>query len=145
MKMKEIMTTLNAHAKIRSLVDEEKKRPGLLILPGGGFFTLSAKEGMRIAEEFSKRKYNCFVLSYSTVNNNRKYCCWDAAYDDLINAIELLKKNRNKYCIDNHLFLMGFSAGGNLAATYGNDHGDDCDGIVLGYPAVDFEMIFEKT
>ena len=42
-----------------------EKRPGILILPGGGYEFCSAREGEPVAMHYLAEGYNAFVLIYS--------------------------------------------------------------------------------
>ena len=42
-----------------------EKRPGILILPGGGYEYCSAREGEPVAMHYLAEGYNAFVLIYS--------------------------------------------------------------------------------
>ncbi len=44
-----------------------KKRPTILVLPGGGYGFVSDREGEPVARYFNAKGFNCFVLRY-TIN-----------------------------------------------------------------------------
>ncbi len=92
-------------------------RKPLLIIPGGGYHMVCAdREGEPIALEFLSRGYNSFVLHY-TVTRGRKFPC---QLIEAARAIKYIKDNAEKYGIDSEqLFVVGFSAGGHLAASTG--------------------------
>ena len=52
---------------IHTYIHEDKARPAILVIPGGGYWFVSCREGEIVAKEFYDRGYNTFVLTY-TVN-----------------------------------------------------------------------------
>lgn len=151
--MKDIV--LNQHAILIDTEQEEIK-PALLILPGGGYFALTDNEGIPVAQEFGKRGFHTFVLRYSTLETNPENCCFEQAMEDLLQAVEYLRLHADSLHLNGNIFLLGFSAGGHLAAMYGNSWRDLArqrhmkaailmiDGIVLGYPALNFSLISDQ-
>ncbi len=144
---------LNDHAFLLDF-ETDGKKPALLILPGGGYFTLTENEGEPVASEFEKRGFHTFVLHYSTLDNNPECCCFEEAMYDLLNALTYLCIHSDSLHLDGNIFLLGFSAGGHLAAMFGNRWKDivmenkdglKINGIVLCYPALEFEAIFKKN
>lgn len=92
------------------------RRP-LLVIPGGGYGAVcSDREGEPIAHAFMPYGYNAFVLHY-TVGRKKPFPCQliEAAM-----AIKHIKDNAERYNVDpDELFVIGFSAGGHLAASTG--------------------------
>ena len=97
-------------------VGERKQRP-LLVIPGGGYAKVcSDREGEPIAFAFIPYGYNAFVLHY-TVGRKKPFPC---QLIEAARAIKHIKDNAEKYNIDpEELFVVGFSAGGHLAASTG--------------------------
>ena len=94
-------------------------RKAIIVLPGGGYQNLAPHEGEKIALNYFAAGINAFVLKYSTKGNNE-----DMKYPmpqvDVANAIKYIKDNSARYNIDpDKVFLVGFSAGGHLAASAG--------------------------
>ncbi len=101
--------------------DEENTpaRIAMLVLPGGGYHSCAHHEGEKIALNYLAAGINAFVLNYSTKSNNP-----DMKYPmplvDASNAMKHIKDNAKKYNIDpEKVYVLGFSAGGHLAATLG--------------------------
>lgn len=107
----------------------KKKRPAIIICPGGGYLTTATKEGEAVAVEFMSRGYHSFVLRYSTyfkermvdltaappINKNAKY---PQQIIELMEAMHLIKQNAEEWNIDQeNIFILGFSAGGHIAAS----------------------------
>ncbi|MBE6584204.1 MAG: alpha/beta hydrolase [Ruminococcaceae bacterium] len=95
----------------------EYKRSALLVIPGGGYGCVCAdREGYPIAQAFMPHGYNAFVLHY-TVGRRDKFPC---QLIEAARAIKHIKDNAERYNIDpERLFVVGFSAGGHLAASTG--------------------------
>ena len=53
---------------ITSYIHDEDNtiRPAIVIVPGGGYCFVSHSEGEIVAEEFYKKGYNTFVVTYTT-------------------------------------------------------------------------------
>ncbi|MDO4804253.1 MAG: alpha/beta hydrolase [Lachnospiraceae bacterium] len=97
--------------------EDDDIRPGLLIIPGGGYEFVSAREGELVALEFFDRGYNCFVLTY-TVNLMHAVPLRMQALEDAARAMRLIRRIAPAYRIDpEKIAVMGFSAGGHLAAS----------------------------
>ncbi len=91
------------------------RRP-ILVIPGGGYGGVSDREGEPIAQAFMPYGYNCFVLHY-TVGRKKPFPC---QLIEAAKAINHIKDNAEEYDIDPELlFVVGFSAGGHLAACTG--------------------------
>lgn len=123
----------------------DRIRPAVLIIPGGGYERTSDRESEPIAIQFLAAGYQAFILRYS---------CWPSLYPTaLIEAAEAMKRIRDhadQWHVDPHaISLMGFSAGGHLAANLATTAGDDeiraqgydpdavrPNGLMLGYPVI---------
>ena len=92
-----------------------KKHRALIICPGGGYDYCSEREAEPIAFRFIAHGISCFVL---------RYTCQRVFPQDALEcaaAVKYVRENAAKYDIDpNKIAVMGFSAGGHLAATMAN-------------------------
>lgn len=94
----------------------EEKRPGLLIIPGGGYSMVSAREAEPIALNFLMDGYDVFVLTYSVKPNT-----FPTAIREVAAAMEVIYANAEAWRLDPHrIAILGFSAGGHLAGHYSN-------------------------
>lgn len=95
---------------------QDEKRPSMVILPGGAYAYCSEREAEPIALKFLDMGFNVFVLYYSTAPHRYPSQLIEvAALFDYINknAVEL-------NCDAGKVGVVGFSAGGHLAAHYSN-------------------------
>lgn len=99
----------------------KNKRNGtaVLVIPGGGYGIVAAgHEGSDIAKAFNEAGIAAFVLKYRIPNDA---CMTDKMFVPLMDAQQALytiRKNAKEYGIDTaKVGVMGFSAGGHLAAT----------------------------
>ncbi|TXC90611.1 alpha/beta hydrolase [Metabacillus litoralis] len=97
--------------------EDEKIRPAMIVVPGGGYQRVSPAEGELVAKEFYKEGYNTFVITYTTnllAQNPLKL----QPLKDLSKAVMFLRKNAGVFkIIPNKLAVCGFSAGGHLSAS----------------------------
>ncbi|MBL9116608.1 MAG: alpha/beta hydrolase [Verrucomicrobiaceae bacterium] len=86
--------------------------PALIVCPGGGYgYCVMDKEGSEIAAWLNKNGISALVLKYRTPNNR------EGAFQDVQRALSLVRANAVEWKIDpKRLGVIGFSAGGNLAA-----------------------------
>jgi acetyl esterase/lipase len=89
-------------------------RDAILVIPGGGYSNVSAREGIYTALAFLARGINTFVLTYSC-GEHAKY---PRQLIDAARALKYIKDNAGKYNIDpTRVFALGYSAGGHLLGT----------------------------
>lgn len=104
------------------------KRPSMLICPGGGYWSCSSREAEPIALHFLPEGFNVFVLWYT---------CAPARFPTQIRqvaaAMELIHQNAKEWLCDTEkISIMGFSAGGHLAAHYSTSF--DCPEVREMFP-----------
>lgn len=122
-----------------------KKRPAILILPGGSYMFCSEREAEPIAMHYLSQGYNAFVLYYTC---NKKYptALLNAAY-----AIYKIRMRADEFSIDkNKVAVWGASAGGHLAGCLATMWSDPAiskaigceptdirpDAAILSYPVI---------
>ena len=115
---------------------QEKKRPAVIVCPGGGYVYLSPREGEPVAMAYAARGFHAFVLHYGIRYEAAGY----APQAQLDWAISLLRQKADEWQIAEHkIFTCGFSAGGHLAMSQALFWKNIPDGVILGYPAVDLK------
>lgn len=93
---------------------EDKRRPCVLLCPGGGYGFVSQREGEPVALKLLPEGYNVFVLTYSVAPNK-----FPTQLREVAAAMELIHSNAAQWnCDPNRVAIMGYSAGGHLAAHY---------------------------
>ena len=110
--------------------------PSVLVLPGGGFRTVSFREGEPIAQAYFAKGYQGFVLKYTTVTDNPNATI-ETPMQEVVEAIKYLRANaKDLGLIDNKICLVGFSGGGHLAAAVATHSDIKPDALILGYPGI---------
>lgn len=124
-----------------------KKRPVVVICPGGAYISVSDREGEPIALQFVAKGYHAVVLHYSVAPDAH----YPTALLEVGRVVAMLRDSAEEWHIDTEkILLMGFSAGGHLAASYGCFWNRSfvaemlaCDreqlrpnGLLLGYPVI---------
>ena len=96
-------------------IDPKRKRPVVLICPGGGYAMTSDREAEALAVKFLAMGYHTAILRYSVAPAR-----FPEALLQLATAVALLRENAEKWHIDeNKIVVQGSSAGGHLAASLG--------------------------
>ena len=86
--------------------------PAMVVCPGGGYnYVVVDKEGLEIAAWLNSNGISAFVLKYRVPQNR------DGALQDVQRALSLARARAAEWKVDmRRLGIIGFSAGGNLAA-----------------------------
>ena len=91
-------------------------RPAVIVCPGGGYGILAPRESEPIVRRFFASGCNTYLLEYSIGQNAKDYA-------PLIEAALAIKLVRQRAEQDNtdpeKIYILGFSAGGHLAASAG--------------------------
>lgn len=98
---------------------EKATGAAVIICPGGGYGVLAiGHEGYDVARRFNEIGIAAFVLKYRLPNDTIMVDKSFAPLMDVQQAIYLLRKNADKWSVNpSKIGIMGFSAGGHLAAT----------------------------
>ena len=101
-------------------VSTNRKRPAVLILPGGGYHHTSEREAEPVALRFAVRGYAAFVLHYSCAPSHFPVQLREAAL-----ALRYIRENCQRFSVDPTMVAaVGFSAGGHLCGMLGTMY--DC-------------------
>lgn len=96
-------------------VSSYRKRPAILILPGGGYHHTSPREAEPVALRFASQGFAAFVLHYSCAPSSFPTALREAAM-----AMKYIRENADVFEIDScKVAALGFSAGGHLCGTLG--------------------------
>lgn len=111
---------------------EKPNGVALLVTPGGSYQRVVLdKEGSDLAPKFTAKGYTLFVMTYRMPADGHAEGA-DAPLADAQRAIRTLRAQAQKWHINpDRIGVMGFSAGGHVAASLGTGY----DKVV--YPAVD--------
>ena len=108
-----------------------RKRPGILLAPGGAYLMHATREKEGVALEFLAKGYNVFLLEYSLgfssrevretmppqLDTNHRF---PLPLLEMLRSIHIIKERADEWNTDaSRLFLMGFSAGGHLCGAAG--------------------------
>ena len=124
----------------------DRKRPCMIVCPGGGYSGCSSREAEPVAVHFLPEGYNVFVITYSCAPHR-----FPTQLREIAALMELIYKNADEWhCDTSRILICGFSAGGHLAAHYSTMF--DCkevrevfpeskpvNGSVLCYPVITAE------
>ena len=129
---------------------ETRKRKAVLLLPAGGYRFVSRRENEPVALRLVGEGINVFSLDYTVAPFEYPYPLVEAYA-----ALAYIRQHSDELLTDpNHIGVMGFSAGGHLAASiscykdynYYSEYLNvdskllDIQGCLLGYPVISMEV-----
>jgi acetyl esterase/lipase len=96
-------------------------KTAVVICPGGGYYFVSAShEGADVAKKLNEIGVAAFVLKYRIPSDESMVKKEIGPLPDVQRALQTVRENASKWNVDpNRVGVMGFSAGGHLAATAG--------------------------
>ena len=115
-----------------------KKRPCIIVCPGGGYIRLSIREEDPVVFPLFAHGYNVFIFRYSVGEAIRR----SFPEEEAALAIATIREDADKLDIDSsRICIMGFSAGGHVAASiacHWKKYGEQSkpDAAVLCYPVI---------
>ncbi len=137
------------------LLNDNKKHGAVIVCPGGGYSHRALHEGAPIAERMNREGFHAFVLQYRVKPNP-----WPEPQKDAGRAIRIVRKNAEQWNISaDKIAILGFSAGGHLAASQGvyfnseiTNGGDEMDkissrpdAVIPCYPVITTNPEFAHT
>lgn len=95
---------------------KERLRPAMVVIPGGGYSMRSEREAEPIALQFIAADMAAFIVHYSVKEDaGFPRCLFEA-----LTAIKTIREHAEEWNIDKEkIGIIGFSAGGHLAASVG--------------------------
>ncbi len=129
-----------------TFVNEFRKRAMIIICPGGGYAAICDHEAEPVAARLLGMGIHACVLRYS-IKPHR----FPQALTELAQAVAFVRRNAAEWLVDtDKVYIMGFSAGGHLAASLGVFWDRSFlleitgltpelirpNGIILGYPVI---------
>lgn len=96
-------------------IDMNRKRPTVVICPGGAYAITSDREAEPIALKFVAEDCNAVVVRYSCAPRR-----FPSQLLEVSKAVQTVRENAEAWNVDpDKIAVLGFSAGGHLAASYG--------------------------
>lgn len=131
------------------LHEDEKIRPAVLVVPGGGYAMVSPTEGEIVAKRFFEEGYQAFVLTYTT-NMFQIAPLGKQPLKDISRAVRYIRSHAEELDVqDNRIACCGFSAGAHLVGSLAVHYQDpelkeeSCqeisnrpDAVLLCYPVI---------
>lgn len=125
--------------------------PAIIICPGGGYqINAYGHEGLEVGRKCSEMGIAAFVLKYRIPDDHTMPVKENGPLQDLQRAMQLVREGAAQWSINpQQIGVMGFSAGGHLAASLGVHYTDvrianplntplRPDFLVLVYPVISF-------
>ena len=116
-----------------------KQRPLVLVVPGGGYTHVSAREGDPVALQFAAAGYHAAVLDYAICEKAKD----NLPLRQLAQAIGLVRQHAEEWhVLPEKIAVCGFSAGGHLALSGavleipGERAQPRPNAVILGYPVI---------
>ncbi len=128
-------------------VNPERKKPAMLVIPGGGYGMTSFREEEPVAVKYLSYGYNAFMLEYSVAPVRHPYQLAEA-----VMAMNYIRLTAGETGTDPAMVAaVGFSAGGHLCAMLGSIFDSEDikpvftpsvsarpDAVILSYPVITY-------
>ena len=112
------------------------KRPGVIVIPGGGYEMCSEREADPIAMAYFQAGYQAFILRYAVQENKT----WPNPLQDYEDAMSMIRANTDEWKVyTDKIAVVGFSAGGHLAGAAATMSQNRPNAAILGYPVLSKE------
>lgn len=107
--------------------------PAVVIIPGGSYNQIKERDSERVALTFATHAFQAFVVRYPVLVHKS----YPAAKVAISQAFDYIVAHTTELQVNpSQLGVIGFSAGGQLAAAYGNQVGTKAKFVALGYPVI---------
>lgn len=94
---------------------KNRRRPAVIVCPGGGYLRCSDREGEPVIAQLLAMGCHGFFLNYSVAPNR-----FPTALLELAEAVALIRENADAWMVDpDRIIVCGFSAGGHVACGLG--------------------------
>ena len=108
-------------------------RPAIMVIPGGGYQFCSDREADPVAMSYLAAGYDVFILRYSVEADS----VWPTPLNDYDDAMEYILSRADEWSIiKDRIAVIGFSAGGHLAAAAATMAEHRPQAAILGYPVI---------
>jgi len=108
----------------------EVKRPAIIVIPGGAYAWCSDREADPVAQVYLAQGYHAFILRYSV----KQHATWPNPLNDYDTAMAYIRDHHEKWHIyEDKIAVIGFSAGGHLAAAAATMSKNRPNAALLGY------------
>lgn len=115
-------------------------RPAAIVIPGGGYQFCSDREADPVAMPFLAAGYDVFILRYSVGEN----AVWPTPLNDYDEAYEYIISRADEWKVmKDKIAVIGFSAGGHLAAAAATMAKHRPQAAILGYPVIREDTVQE--
>ena len=115
-------------------------RPAVLIIPGGGYHFCSDREADPVAFPYLQAGYQAFILRYSL----NEQAAWPRPLEDYEEAMSLIRERAGEWHVEtDRIAVIGFSAGGHLAACAATMSRNRPNAAILGYPVIDGDCVHD--
>ena len=127
-------------------VAPDKKRPLVIVCPGGGYAYRSDREAEPVVMKFLAMGYHCGLMNYSVAPSR-----FPTSLLELAEAVAAARENAGRWNADpEQIYVCGFSAGGHLVCSLGVFWNQPFvserigrtaqqvrpDGLILAYPVI---------
>lgn len=111
-------------------IGENTKRPAVMVIPGGAYQYCSERESEPVAKVYGAAGYHTFILNYSV----GKDALWPNPLEDYEMAMDLIREKAEGWnVLQDKIAVVGFSAGGHLAAAAATIAKNKPNAAILGY------------
>lgn len=131
------ITNIGDNARIDLYIPKKPNGQMIIICPGGGYWDVSSyNEGIYVADWMVERGITAAVVKYRLPNGH-----WEIPLRDVQNAFRYCRHHAAEWGV-NQIGIIGFSAGGHLAASASTLFVDEVtrpDFSILIYPVISFK------